>query len=278
MFPSKNSQLSSAAFDGKLDKVESLLSDPQVNVNWQDSLGFSVLHSACQNGHLAVVDSFLNHPKLDPNLAESSGLTPFSTACYRGHHTVVSRLLADPRVDPQQPQSNNTTPLWYAAQNGHLSVIEALLASDRTIDTKTRSSWNSTTAAQHARVVANLPKWENIPGDDSLRRKKNNPIIADLIDAYEKDPGACRQCIRGSFIARLFALVVFLCDGFLRLPEDHHSLKSGRFFSTCSRLPLDLQMLVCHRVFGSAKEVVLSGDSELAFGWWVSGPLIQPAC
>ena len=38
-----------------------------------------------------------------------------------------------------------------------------------------------------------------------------------------------------------------------------------RFFGIAKRLPMEVQMIVCHRVVGSAKDSILSRDSEAAF-------------
>ena len=36
-------------------------------------------------------------------------------------------------------------------------------------------------------------------------------------------------------------------------------------FSIASQLPLELQMVLCHRLMGSAKEIIPGQDSEVAF-------------
>ena len=38
-----------------------------------------------------------------------------------------------------------------------------------------------------------------------------------------------------------------------------------RFFTIASKLPMELQMILCHRAVGSMKDSVLSQDSEVAF-------------
>ena len=71
----------------------------------------------------------------------------------------------------------------------------------------------------------------------------------------------------GELAADVFALTVFLCDGVLRLkPALVSSRPSGlRFFAIASKLPMELQMILCHRVFGSTKLNILRHDSEIAF-------------
>ena len=40
---------------------------------------------------------------------------------------------------------------------------------------------------------------------------------------------------------------------------------SERFFSIAHTLPMELQMILCHRAVGSNQEIILSQSSELAF-------------
>ena len=72
--------------------------------------------------------------------------------------------------------------------------------------------------------------------------------------------------------AEVFALTVFLCDNLLQLKPASHSATTSkkattalRFFAIASKLPMELQMVLCHRVVGSMKQNILHKDSEAAF-------------
>ena len=111
---------------------------------------------------------------------------------------------------------------------------------------------------------------------DVHRRKTYGPLIADLIDEYEKHPASVRRRlrtlpgVRDPFIGQVYALVVFFSDGLLRLPQSQNSNEIGRFFIICSRLPLELQMVVCNRMFGSVKDMIRSSASESWVFKWVA--------
>ena len=64
--------------------------------------------------------------------------------------------------------------------------------------------------------------------------------------------------------AEMFALMVFVSDGLLQIIPTTAS-PAARFFNISRRLPLELQMIVCHRVVGSDKEIISGKDSEMAF-------------
>ena len=66
----------------------------------------------------------------------------------------------------------------------------------------------------------------------------------------------------------VFALIVFLCDDLLLLKPASHpaaDTAAARFFAVASKLPMELQMILCHRVVGSMKQNILRKDSEAAF-------------
>ena len=62
----------------------------------------------------------------------------------------------------------------------------------------------------------------------------------------------------------MFALVVFVSDGLLKTKDTTPS-PAARFFYITTQLPLELQMVLCFRVVGSAKEIITGKESELAF-------------
>ena len=72
--------------------------------------------------------------------------------------------------------------------------------------------------------------------------------------------------------AEVFALTVFLCDDLLQLkPASHQAATpdpttaATRFFTISAKLPMELQMILCHRAVGSMQQNILRKDSEAAF-------------
>jgi len=260
-----------ACFYGKTNVVGYLMRNPRVDVMKPNKNGATSLFLACQEGHPEVVSLLLADPRIDPNMAMNNGTTPFSVACQEGHPEVVSLLLADSRLDPNKPDNGQSTPLWQASQYGHLVIVQHLLASEREIDTRTRSSFNNTTAAEQGRGMGTRRK-ENDETEEVFRRSLDcGPLCADLIDEYERDPTAvknrlrCRPGLREFFIGHLFALVVFHSDNFVVTNEKTAGSFTKRFFKIVSQLPLDIQMVLCNRIFESPKDIILSRDSEAWF-------------
>jgi len=253
--------------------VSLLLDDPRVDPCEPNENGATPFFAACQNGHGELVSLLLEDPRVDPHRAMSNKGTPILMVCQNGLEDLVPVLLADPRVDPNFPSDDQSTPLWFATQNGHLPVVRHLLASGRDIDTRLRSLFNNKTAPEIGRIMGTKGRGPNEAEEAHWRKKTNGPLAADLIEEYERDPVAVRGRLRAQpglrehFVAHLFALVVFHSDGLLNLRRVSRRSPQGahRFFEISRRLPLEVQMVLCNRAFGSPKDTVLSKKSEPYF-------------
>lgn len=68
----------------------------------------------------------------------------------------------------------------------------------------------------------------------------------------------------------LFALVIYLADGYLKISgeaegNEENQPKASRFFALAAQLPMDLQMVLCNRVFGSGGSTIKRFHSEKGF-------------
>jgi len=275
-------KLYSAAKDGNTSEVSSLLRDhPLINVNWfEKAFLMTSLHISSYNDHVEVVKLLLVHPHIDVNLRDSTGKTPISCGCEYGRVSVVKILLKHPRVDVTLEDNKGRTSLWYASCYGHNEVIEWLVASGRDLgDVKNKKGgwW----------VHNKYFKYTSL--DVAIKTGKNDELVS-LLKRFVANPAQTRHELRvklgmlDALAAEVFALIVFLCDDLFRLDFSTNHLigvldthnyfllvrymrKSCafRFFSISRRLPMELQMLLCHRVVGSMKQNILNKDSELAF-------------
>jgi len=256
-----------------LDVVKFLLTVPGIDPNLPENNGATPMLVVCGEGHKEVVSLLLADPRVDVNKRTNTGATPCCIACDKGRHDVLSLLLADPRVEPNLPDIQQSPPLYSAAQNGNLLAVQQLLASGREIDTNMRSTLNNRTAAEQGREQPSVPRSADDTEEIFQRKKLYGPICADLIDDYGRDPAAVRHRLRRQtglrdyFVCHLFALVVFYSDGLLKLKHTSNLSHRGtsRFFEMCTRLPLEVQMVLCNRIFGSPKDIILSKDSEPGF-------------
>jgi hypothetical protein len=244
---------------GNGEKVKQFLEDnPTSNVN-EDLYGYgngwTALHLACCEGYHEVISVLLAHPQINVNQKSNDGSTPLLLGCWTGQVEVVKVLLRDSRLDINVADIDGCIPLWLASRDGRVEVIKWMIAlrgdNELELDKKGKYYGKEYTAIE-------------------IARNKNKTEVVLLLERFIKNQAQTRHEIRIELglvdkdAAELFAMTVFLCDDFLRLKEAN-SPAALRFFKIAKKLPMELQMMLCYRVFGSAKENIKSKDSEPAF-------------
>jgi hypothetical protein len=63
----------------------------------------------------------------------------------------------------------------------------------------------------------------------------------------------------------LFALVVYLSDGYYQFSGAVDGAKQKRFLTMATALPMELQMMLCNRTFGLEEVIVKRVHSEQGF-------------
>jgi hypothetical protein len=208
-------------------------------------------------------DSIVEEEELhDVNQEDFWGNTPLHHACIFGDIKRMQKLLANDQVDTVHKDDDNCTPFWMLAHSGDCLPIKWFVASGRDIGDLTEKGAEDEFLGY---LVTPLELALALHHHDAAR----------LIQHLMHDEHQTRHEIRLEFglkpqtVAHLFAIVIFVCDDLLRLKATqstvHKDISTGRFFSMVTRLPMELQMMICHRVSGSPKDVVLTRDSEPMF-------------
>ena len=113
------------------------------------------------------------------------------------------------------------------------------------------------------------------PGKDKtdvigVAKKWRRTEVVALLERFKSDAAQTRHVMRvelgllDELAAEMFALVVFVSDGLLRIKRKA-SIPAARFFRIAAQLPLELQMVLCFRQTGSAKEFIPGKESEVGF-------------
>ena len=103
----------------------------------------------------------------------------------------------------------------------------------------------------------------------TYQEESGSRITMDLIELltdFTIRPAVVRQRCRvelnisDEIAADVYVLIIFLCDDLLQLKANNDKMdkmdkmdKTVRFFDIASRLPIELQMTLCHRAVTSAK-------------------------
>ena len=242
-----------AVSENNEEEVEEIIrSNPSLDVNWENGhrCCWTALHLAGEKGYDAIVSMLLVHPNINVNAPDENNNTPFLAACFGGHATSVRLLLRDLRVKVNELNEVGHTPLWWTCRTGRLDVIKWWIASGREIDL-------------------------GEPGDictDAIgvAKMKNEMEVVALLERFKESSEETRHAVRvelgwyDDLAAGIFALVVFISDGLLQI-NGTATTAPARFFRVAAQLPLELQMLLCYRSVGLAKEIISTMRSEEAF-------------
>ena len=266
-------KLYNAAGYGRVAEVMSLLRDnPGLNDNWANGQ-WTALHAASCNDYVEVVKALLAHTHISVNMQDSDGRTPLSFGCLKGYVSIVRVLLKDPRVNIALDDEDGCTPLWHASSRGNHEVVEWLIASGRDLGDVSKKG-------RYAGIEYTVIE---------IASKGNLTKVVSLLEKFLANPAQTRYKLRVKLglldecAAEVFALTIFMCDGLLQLKPALASATSNpaataatRFFTIASKLPMELQMLLCHRVVDSMKQNVLHRDSEAAFRQLARTLLLPP--
>lgn len=245
--------LIAASLEGRVEVVRRLLAAGQVEVNEADVNGTSALHVAAANGHADIVRMLSLHRgvALNRRLRHDRRYSAFQLACKFDRPECVRLFLDDHRVPIDAGDLRHVTPLRSAARGGRMEVVKLLLADGRRVELGSR-------VASH-RTPLVIFETEN----------NGHHAVATLLREFGEDQKGTRARLRletgvaHDYAAALYAQVVFLSDGLLRVRR--RGQRSSRFFAIAARLPLELQMVLCNRQYGVAKDSIPSTRSEPAF-------------
>ena len=242
-----------AVIDGDARKLAELIrQDPGFDVNMGvDGRGSTLLHYACsEDSRSPVIPLLLAHPDIDVNVKNGES-TPFHKACEDGSTSCVRLLLKDSRVKVNEPDKYGRTPLGRAALYGHPDVIKWWIASGREMDLGKPLEWKTDAIG--------------------VAMKFGETEIATLLERFKSDAAKTRHSMRvelgwyDDLAAEIFALVVFVSDGLLQINDTMTNTPASRFFNIARQLPLELQMVLCYRLFGTTTEIIAGKESEAAF-------------
>jgi len=245
-----------AAYVGDAVRLKNVLqSQGTVDINWRKKADGmrSPLHVSCWSGHEATTVLILACPGVEVNGKDTGGRTPFWWACNEGFLACVRLLLKDPRVMVNEPDREGCTPLRQAVHYKRHEIVRWWIASGREMDF-------GQPGISQTDIMGQAVRKKEDGMVRLLKRFKNNPEET----RFEVRIGLCWHA---EAAAEIFALVVFVSDGLLEIrnPDLATAEQASRFFFIATQLPLELQVVLCFRLVGSAKEVISGRDSEAAF-------------
>lgn len=120
-----------------LDKLRSIITDRNIDINALNEENQTALHCAIETGNIDIVRLLLNSGA-DPNLQDDLNFSPLHKACIR-NNTEIVKLLLDYGVNVNIQNIWYNTPLHYAARFGLPNIVKLLLNHGAIVDSQSSS-------------------------------------------------------------------------------------------------------------------------------------------
>ncbi|XP_022072876.2 histone-lysine N-methyltransferase EHMT2 isoform X1 [Acanthochromis polyacanthus] len=190
-----------AAKLGNLEIVGMLLETGQVDVNAQDSGGWTPIIWAAEHKHVDVIKSLLNRGA-DVSINDKSRLSHqelnvcLHWAAYAGN-VDIAELVLNAGCSLASVNVHGDTPLHIAAREGYLDCVTLFLSRGADIDVMNREGDTPLTLAR-----ADTPVWVSLQINRKLRRGITNRMLrteriicSDIAQGYENVPIPCVNAV-----------------------------------------------------------------------------------
>lgn len=259
-----------ACINGSLRCARLLSVDPKLNIHFLDSYGYPVIVRTAQYNHDNIIRFLSCLPGIDVNatnvidrndrIFRDSHITPLQMACLNDNLETVQLLLENPKVNTRKPADVVTktppiypgfTPFGEAVSGRGIRVMKYWIALGKEVD------------MDEVSTVIN-----KVDGD--IEDEEGLPVFR-LLGAYTEDPVKTRSNmikeldLEGYLSSRIYALVIFLCDGLLEKKKQDANKEALRFFSMVQKLPMEIQMMLCRMARGFTGNTILDKDAEKSF-------------
>ena len=126
--PALEEDLYQAAYCHSTERAFKLISNPAVDVNWQNEVGLTALHAASYKGCKEIVVMLLNHPKIQVNLKDVKGMTAVAFAASNITTRCLKVFLGDWRVDISIHDNLGRIPFSRAVSAGNTQAVKLLIS------------------------------------------------------------------------------------------------------------------------------------------------------
>jgi len=226
------------------------------------------------NDKLACELLILHWDTIDVNKSESQDdYSPkwslFHLSCFKNCFRFLELLLTHPLLDLNSSENNSSTAIGFCVDK--INIVKILLKHQLiehdSYDLLILNICSDNSINSMKLVIAIENKFNPTIGIGLSLAERFSTSIYDLLVNFMENPIKTRfecqlELCPEITIADLFVLIIFHSDDFLKIGEGDEIWK--RFFKIARRLPMELQMVLCHRTFRLRGTNVTTKEFELA--------------
>jgi ankyrin repeat protein len=232
------------------------------NVNEKNNNGLTAFFLACEYGHKEIAEIILKTDGFNSlNEKDNFSQTPFLLACRFGYKEIAELILkTDGFNGLNEKDKYGRTPFSLACCNGYKEIAEIILKTNGFNSLNEKSNDGSTAFSStywygRKEIIKILLKQSNIIIPEKIKHNEfnaNTKDIQSLIELYKKDPLMVRTKLILENNLDVYRHIIFICDGYFTIKNTENP--NTRFMKIAVRLPLDLQMVLIHRLSLSTKQ------------------------
>ena len=159
------------------------LKQKEVNVNYVDQYGQSLLYLACLHRNEAIIAQFLKQENIDVTICPiDNRITPLHIACQNNLKQSAQLICKKNHDALYMRNSEGNTPFHFASHNQHIECIKLLFSADNTIIDIQNNDGNTALHYLHDYEEPNLMK-KQLKIIKFLINKKSDPTIQNKLQA-----------------------------------------------------------------------------------------------
>ena len=144
--------------------VKQMKYDYMIDVNFKNENERNALLEASNQGRLDVVQGLLNETNLDVQSIDRNGTNALHVACKNGHLGIVKVLRS--RINVNTENNEGFSAIYLAVRNGHREVVEEMLKDDNVVV----CNRTMTAASNRESIQAILVKFQGSKNESMLRK------------------------------------------------------------------------------------------------------------
>ena len=263
--------------------IKELILDDKININKHDKYNNSPLFIAITQNYCKMAKLLISNNKVLINNTNFMGETPLSFACKHNRLKIAKYLLQREDLDINVKDIYHRTAIFniFLSSNGYKYYDIMNIKQKYSINLNLRDKFGKTIIYYlinrkptdyklYISILQNPGLIIDQATYDYIKEQKNQcylnylliyyPKIKELINIPKSELNLLNLKWNQSIINsnKIYALVILYTDEFLKKNNQYINRRITKFFYICSKLPIELQMIISNRCYRNNRNIITS--------------------